>query len=201
MGQAPPAADRYAEAAHVLPRWVNYVIENWLLTCLLLAEAYLLGTLMTLGWGKDVEAPSAWGWYHCIGVVLFFAAGATAAVGAFKRHEWGFALFNFLGLLVFSSVEIWASLSERSSNLHPTPADNAVLDALGLHGASVSPTVVMVAALLPFASIYYGFSQQGRAKVNEADLVEQEQVEAARLKRKLMRAQANAEIRKAQAQG
>jgi hypothetical protein len=104
-------------------------------------------------------------------------------------------------LLVFSSVEIWASLLERSTNLHPTPADNAVLDALGLHGAPVSPTIIMVAVLLPFASIYYGFSQQGRAKVNEADLGEQEQVEAARLKRKLMRAQVNAEIRQAQAQG
>jgi hypothetical protein len=72
---------------------------------------------------------------------------------------------------------------------------------MGLHGASESPTVVMVAVLLPFASIYYGFSQQGRAKVNEADLEEQEQVEAARLKRKLIRAQATAEIRKAQARG
>jgi hypothetical protein len=92
-----PTTDRYAEAAHVLRRWVNYVIENWLLTCLLLAEAYLLGALMTLGWVRDIEAPSAWGCYHFIGVGLFFAAGATAAgvalrcsvaaVGAFKRHE------------------------------------------------------------------------------------------------------------------
>jgi hypothetical protein len=157
---------------------------------------------MTLGWVKDIEAPASWGWYHCIGVGLFFAAGfalrrSVAAVGAFKRHEGGFALFNFLGVLVFSSVEIWASLSERSSNLLPTPADNAVLDALGWHGAPISPAVVMVAVLLPFASIYYGFSQQGRAEINEADL--DEQVQAARRKR--MRAQANAEIRQAQAQG
>jgi len=51
------------------------------------------------------------------------------------------ALFNFLGLVVFSAAEIWASLSERSANLRPTPADGAVLDVLGLHGAPISPTV------------------------------------------------------------
>jgi hypothetical protein len=206
-----PARDRYEEAAHVLPRWVNFIIENWLLTFLLLAEAYLLGTLMTLGWVKDIESPGQWGWYHAIGVALFFAAGATAAgvalrcsvasVGAFKRHEWGFALFNLLGLLVFSGVEIWASLSERSANLRPTPADVAVLDALHLHGAPISPTVVMVAVLLPFASIYYGFSQQGRVHETEADLAEKKRKLAAQLDEKRMRAEANATIRATQVQG
>ncbi len=206
-----PARDRYEEAAHVLPRWVNFIIENWLLTFLLLAEAYLLGTLMTLGWVKDIESPGQWGWYHTIGVVLFFAAGATAAgvalrcsvasVGAFKRREWGFACFNFLGLVVFSGVEIWASLSERSANLLPSPADTAVLDALHLHGAPISPTVVMVAVLLPFASIYYGFSQQGRVHETEADLAERQRKLAADLEEKRMRAEANAEIRAAQARG
>jgi hypothetical protein len=107
--QAAHSQDCYEEAAHVLPKWVNYIIENWLLTCLLLAEAYLLGTLMTLGWVKDIEAPSQWDWYH----------------------------FNFLGLLVFSSVEIWASLSERSSNLLLTPADKAVLSAFNANGAPI----------------------------------------------------------------
>jgi hypothetical protein len=208
---ATDAQDRYEEASHVLPRWVNFVIENWLLTFLLLAEAYLLGTLMTLGWVKDIEAPSQWGWYHTIGIVLFFAAGATAAgvalrcsvasVGAFKRREWGFAFFNFLGLVVFSGVEIWASLSERSSNLLPTPADNAVLDAFHLHGAPISPTVVMVALLLPFASIYYGFSQQGRTRVTDADIEEKKRKLAADLEEKRLRAEANAQIRAAQAKG
>lgn len=203
--------DQYADSAHVLPGWVNFVIENMLLTCLLLAEAYLLGTLMTLGWVRNIEAPTQWGWYHAIGVGLFFAAGATAAgvalrcsvaaVGAFKRHEWGFALFNFLGLVVFSGVEIWASLSERSTNLLPTPADNAVLDALGFHGAPVSPTIIMVAVLLPFASIYYGFSQQGRSHKSAEELEAEDREEDARLHRKVRRAQQTAQVRKAQAAG
>jgi hypothetical protein len=126
---------------------------------------------------------------------------SVAAVGAFKRHEWGFALFNFLGLVVFSGVEIWASLSERSANLRPTPADVAVLDALHLHGAPISPTVVMVAVLLPFASIYYGFSQQGRVRESDADLADKKRKLAAELEEKRMRAEANAEIRAAQVRG
>jgi hypothetical protein len=203
--------DGYQEAAHVLPKWVNFIIENWLLTFLLLAEAYLLGTLMTLGWVKDIESPSTWGWYHGLGVALFFAAGATAggvalrcsvaAVGAFKRKEWGFAWFNLLGLMVFSVMEIWASLSERSQNLTPTPADEAVLNALHVHGAPISPTVVMVAILLPFASIYYGFSQQGRVRETQADLDEKKRRLAADLEEKQMRAEANAKRRAAQVQG
>jgi hypothetical protein len=123
--QATPAtqqADRYDEASHVLPKWVNFIIENWLLTFLLLAEAYLLGTLMTLGWVKDIEAPAQWGWYHTIGVVLFFATGATAAgwclqapgmgvrllqlpglSGLLKRRDLGVALRAFVELAAHSS--------------------------------------------------------------------------------------------------
>src|SRR5690348_15341570 len=108
---APPRA--HADDAHTLPGWVNFIQDNLFLSFLILAEAYLLGTLMTLGWVSDIEAPSRWGTYHGVGVVLFFLAGAMAAgvalrcsvkaAGCFSRHEWGMALFNFLGLVLFSS--------------------------------------------------------------------------------------------------
>lgn len=169
-------------AVHALPHWVVVVQDNALLTCLILAEAYLLGTLMTLGWVRSIEDVPAWGWFHGVGVVLFFAAGATAAgvalrcsvtaAAAFQRHAWGIGLFNFTGLLVFSASEIWASLSERSANLTPTPADNAVLHLLGWHGVPVSPTVVIVALLLPFASLYWGFSQQAQAPAKSMEDIE-----------------------------
>jgi hypothetical protein len=44
--------------ALTLPRWVNFIQDNLFLSFLILAEAYLLGTLMTLGWVPDIEAPS-----------------------------------------------------------------------------------------------------------------------------------------------
>lgn len=197
-------------ADHTLPRWVNVIQDNLFLSFLLLAEAYLLGTLMALGWVPDIEAPSHWGTYHAVGVVLFFSAGAMAAgvalrcsvkaAGCFQRREWGFALFNFTGLLLFSGAEIWASLSERSANLRPTPADGAVLSLMGLHGSPISPTVVVVALLLPFATLYYGFSQQ-QDRESDEDRVEKAAAEDFALKRKLARAEAQARLRQVQVAG
>jgi hypothetical protein len=199
------------DGAHVLPRWVNFIQDNLFLTFLILAEAYLLGTLMTLGWVGDIEQPEQWGAYHGLGVVLFFFAGAmaagvalrcsVAAANAFRRRDLGFALFNFLGLLVFSGAEIWASLSERSANLRPTPADTAVLNLLGVSSLPVSPTVVVVALLLPFASLYYGFSQQQRMRESDQDRADKLAQEGAALERKVLRAKKMAEVRQAQAAG
>lgn len=199
------------DGAHALPRWVNFIQDNFFLTCLILAEAYLLGTLMTLGWVPDIEQPDRWGVYHGIGVVLFFLAGAmaagvalrcsVAAASAFKRHDFGFAFFNFLGLLVFSAAEIWASLSERSANLRPTPADSAVLSLLGVTHLPFSPTVVVVALLLPFASLYYGFSQQQRTRESEEERAAKLAQEEAALDRKVLRARKMAEVRAAQVVG
>jgi len=203
-------AQRAPDDAHTLPRWVNIIQDNLFLSFLILAEAYLLGTLMTLGWVADIEAPSHWGTYHGVGVVLFFLAGAMAAgvalrcsvkaAGCFSRREWGMAVFNFLGLVLFSGAEIWASLSERSANLSPTPADKAVLSILGVSSAPVSPTVVVVAFLLPCASLYYGFSQQQRRETAE-ERAEQEVAEDFALRRKLARAEAAARRRAVQVGG
>jgi hypothetical protein len=125
---------------------------------------------------------------------------SVKAAGCFSRHEWGLALFNFLGLLLFSGAEIWASLSERSANLAPTPADKAVLAILGVSTAPVSPTVVVVAFLLPFASLYYGFSQQQRGASAE-ERAEQAAAEDFALRRKLARAEAAARRRVVQVGG
>jgi hypothetical protein len=164
---------------HTLPRWVSWVQSNLLLSFLILAEAYLLGTLMALGWVANIQDPASWGWYSGIGVVLFISVGAMIAgialqcslkaATCFSQGKWGMGLFNFLGVLVFAGCEIWASLSERSANLRPTPADAAVLHLLGISGSPVSPTIVIVALLLPFATLYFGFSQQGKAAQESED--------------------------------
>jgi hypothetical protein len=194
-----------------LPGWVNFIQDNLFLSFLILAEAYLLGTLMTLGWVPDIETPSSWGTYHGVGVVLFFLAGAMAAgvalrcsvvaASCFRRHEWGFTLFNFLGVVAFCGAEIWASLSERSANLHPTPADKAVLQLLGHSSLPVSPTVVVVSLLLPFASLYYGFSQQHVHRETAEERAAKLEEEEGQLERKLMRVRMQAQIRQVQAAG
>jgi hypothetical protein len=199
------------EGAHALPGWVNFIQDNLFLSFLILAEAYLLGTLMTLGWVPDIESPAHWGTYHGVGVVLFFLAGAmaagvalrcsVAAAAGFRRREWGFALFNFLGVVAFCGAEIWASLSERSANLHPTPADKAVLQLLGIASLPVSPTIVVIALLLPFASLYYGFSQQRAQHDTAEERAAKLEEEEARLQRKLRRAQLQGQIRQVQTAG
>jgi hypothetical protein len=125
---------------------------------------------------------------------------SVKAAGCFSRHAWGMALFNFTGLVLFSGAEIWASLSEPSANLQPTPADKAVLAILGLPAAPVSPTVVVVAFLLPFASLYYGFSRQQR-RATEEERAEQAAQEDFALRRMLARAEATARLRAVQAAG
>jgi hypothetical protein len=193
-------------AAHVaLPRWILWLQDNVLLTVLILAEAYLLGTLMTLGWVRNIEDPHGWGMYHAIGVVLFFAAGATAAgvalrcsftaAAAFQRGAWGTAFFNLFGLFIFCGAEVWASLSERSANLAPTPADVAVLNLLNLHGLPVSPTVVIIAIVFPFASLFIGFSQRPAASIESAEARRERQ------QRELDEAQHRATLRAVKAAG
>lgn len=189
-------------AAHVLPRWIQFVQQNLFLTFLILAEAYLLGDLMQRGWVKDIEQWQQWGAYRGVGVVLFFAAGACAAgialacsvkaAACFADGRWMTGLFNLFGLGLFAGSEIWASLSERSANLAPTPADQAVLSLLNVHGIPVSPTVIVVALLLPVATIYYGFSQHKE----EPETAEEQ---AARQQRKLAEAQYKAQLRQVQA--
>jgi hypothetical protein len=49
--------DVYEEASHVLPPFVNWLIDNALLPLLLIAEGYLMGSLFVRGWVSDIEQP------------------------------------------------------------------------------------------------------------------------------------------------
>lgn len=189
---------------HALPRWLHWVQTHLFLSALLLAEAYLLGDLMQRGWVGNIEQPSTWGTYHGVGVVLFFAAGAMAAgialqcsvtaAEAFQTRRPLLGLFNMLGVLVFAGSEIWASLSERSANLRPSPADQAVLSLLNVRGLPLSPTVVVVALLLPFATVFYGFSQRKPPQETAEERHERQQ-------RELEHAQHKAALREVRAAG
>jgi len=204
----PDTSDVYDEAAHVLPPVVNWITNNVLLLLLLVAEGYLMGSLFARGWVDNIEAPNNWGTYHGVGVVLFYSAGAAtaglslrssvAAAAALKRKQYGFAFFNFFTLAVLSASEIWSSFSERSFHLVTSPADRALLAFVHQPPTSaISPTLVVVSIVLPFASLSYGFSQQRKARTSAADLAD----EAANYDRKIIRARKQAELNKIRAQG
>ena len=161
-------------SAHVLPGFVAWLIDTLLLPLLLIAEGYLMGSLFARGWVSDIEAPSRWGWYHALGVLVFYAAGAaTAGLGlrasvafaaSLRARRWGFAFLTLLTVVGLSAAEIWSSFSERSFHLVASPADRAVLAFLHFPpDAGITPTLVVVSLVLPFASLTYGFSQQHKA--------------------------------------
>jgi hypothetical protein len=198
--------DPFDESLHALPQWFAWFQKTFGLSFLVLASAYLLGKLATLGWVPDINTPARWGVFDGAGVVIFFLAGVAVAgigltcsvvfVAAIKRRSWFIALVTGLGMLLFFGVEMWASLSERSGNLHPTPADLAVLAALGFHGLPpIGPTVIVVSALFPLGSLYFGFVQQRRAAVTQMQLAE----DAMAMRRRIQQAEYEAQLAEAQA--
>ena len=175
----------FDESLHALPGWFAWFQKTFGLSFLVLASAYLLGNLATLGWVPSLDTPTGWGLFRGAGVVLFFLAGVAVAgigltcsvvfVAAIRRRTWFLVFVTGVGMLVFFGVEMWASLSERSANIHATPADRAVLEALGVQGVPpMSPTAVVVALLFPLGSLYFGFVQQRRAAVTAQDLEDDE---------------------------
>jgi hypothetical protein len=199
-----PRADAFDDSLHALPAWFAAFQKTCGLSFLILASAYLLGNLATLGWVPNIDTPAGWGLFRGAGVVIFFLAGVAVAgigltcsvvfVGALKRRHAFMALTTGLGMLLFFGVEVWASLSERSTNIHPTPADLAVLQALGIKGVPpISPTAVVVALLFPLGSLFFGFVQQRRTAVTEQDLAE----DALEMERKIRLAELRARLAEA----
>jgi hypothetical protein len=198
--------DPFDESLHALPHWFAWFQKTFGLSFLVLASAYLLGKLATLGWVADINTPARWGVFDGAGVVIFFLAGVAVAgigltcsvvfVAAIKRRSGFIAIVTGIGMLLFFGVEVWASLSERSGNLRPTPADLAVLTALGFHGLPpIGPTVIVVSVLFPLGSLYFGFVQQRRAAVTSQDLWE----DRMEMERKIRQAEDEARLAEAMA--
>jgi len=198
--------DPFDESLHALPHWFAWFQKTFGLSFLVLASAYLLGKLATLGWVADINTPARWGVFDGAGVLIFFLAGVAVAgigltcsvvfVAAIKRRSAFIAFVTGIGMLLFFGVEVWASLSERSGNLRPTPADLAVLTALGFHGLPpIGPTVIVVSVLFPLGSLYFGFVQQRRAAVTSQDLWE----DRMEMERKIRQAEDEARLAEAMA--
>jgi hypothetical protein len=201
-----------------LPGWYAKFQSSFGLSFLVICSGYLMGKLATLGWVKDLQVPfgpNGWGWFNGAGVVFFFLGGLViAGIGltcsvAFVRaitvrpRQPILALFTLLGMFIFFGIEVWASLSERSEFLVATPADRAVLAALGFQGIPpISPTVVVVSLMFPLGSLYYGFVQQGKTRKSRADLEEdklsyEEELEAEKHKAELAALRAKTQANRA----
>ena len=198
----------YEQAGHVLPFLINWVIDNVLLWLLLLAEGYLMGSLLERGWVDNIESPNNWGTYHGIGVIVFYGAGIAGGglglrasvcfVQFLQSRKFFMALFNLFTVMGLTLFEIWSSFSERSFHLVASPADKAVLQFIGQPITSgISPTLVIVSIALPFMSLTYGFSQQHRSRTSSADIAD----DSIAWDRKIQKAEKQARLREVQAIG
>lgn len=205
---SPAAAhgDSFDESLHALPGWFAWFQKTFGLSFIVLAEAYLMGTLATDGWVTELSFGSVFGSFRGVGVIFFFLAGVAVAgigltcsvvfVGSIKRRQGFLAFFTGMGCLIFFAVEVWASLSERSLYILATPADLAVLSALGFRGRPpISPTILVVSLLFPLGSLFFGFVQQRRAAVTQTDIEE----DAMEMERKIRLAEMQARLEEANA--
>lgn len=206
---APPViahGDSFDESLHALPGWFAWFQKTFGLSFIVLAEAYLMGTLATDGWVTELTFSSVFGSFRGVGVIFFFLAGVAVAgigltcsvvfVGSIKRRQGFLAFFTGMGCLIFFAVEVWASLSERSLYILATPADLAVLSALGFRGRPpISPTILVVSLLFPLGSLFFGFVQQRRAAVTQSDIEE----DAMEMERKIRLAEMQARLEEANA--
>lgn len=206
---APPVVaqgDSFDESLHALPGWFAWFQKTFGLSFIVLAEAYLMGTLATDGWVTELSFGSVFGSFRGVGVIFFFLAGVAVAgigltcsvvfVGSIKRRQGFLAFFTGMGCLIFFTVEVWASLSERSLYILATPADLAVLSALGFRGRPpISPTILVVSLLFPLGSLFFGFVQQRRAAVTQTDIEE----DAMEMERKIRLAEMQARLEEANA--
>ena len=61
VGMNAPQGDAFDESLHALPGWFAWFQKTFGLSFLVLASAYLLGKLATLGWVPDINTPTSWG--------------------------------------------------------------------------------------------------------------------------------------------
>jgi hypothetical protein len=186
-----------------MPRFVTWIQDTLLLPLLMIASGYINGLMLTEGWVPNIEDPHTWGIFHGIGLGILFAAGGamgglTVRVGyklseCILQRQGGRAVFLAFGLAMLSLIEFWASFSQRAPNLHPTAADSL----LPWPPFAFSATAILIAAVLPFTSMFWGFTADDPAPkpVESAATVE------ARMQNQLLEAQYKAQIRAAQAQG
>jgi hypothetical protein len=155
---------------HSMPQWAAWLQDNVLLSVLMAAEGYIFGILLITGWVPDIQNPNTWGLFRGLGVPLFFGVGIAAgglavrcsfkAANAFTNNHWGTGTINMFGLFIVCTAEVWCSLAERSQNLQPTPADNTVLAMFNIANSSISPTIIIIAVLVPSLSLFWGFAQE-----------------------------------------
>lgn len=199
-----------SHAGHVLPEWFEWWQDHVVLSLLVIANMILGGLMFSTGIVRDIETPQEWGHFHTIIFIAFFAAG-TGLAGVVLRASAGFiraaragwgrvweALLNLLVIALFLPIEIWASLTQRSTTRVFTPADTWALEMIGHPDWPISPTVLALAVAGPLILAVWGIVTRN-AEDEEADY-ETDEERATRERRELAEAEHKARLARVKAQ-
>jgi len=174
------------QSMHALPTWFAWFQRTFGLSFLVLCSAYLMGKLATIGWVQDLYNPMGWGWFNGAGVVFFFFGGVAISGIAltcsltfaqtimhrpFTVGHFITAVFTLVGMLVFFGIEVFASMAERSVNIVATRLDQWIWQLFAV-SVPLTPTMIVVSLMFPLGSMYFGFVQQGRQRLTQADVAE-----------------------------
>lgn len=186
------------------PRWYEAIQRHAFIPAIILVEGIVYGLMFT--WGlAPAGSWETWDWTTRAMVAVMFVAGflcggmvlrcSLKSAISFSRGNWGFGVFNFLGIVLFIVPEIWAGIVERSGGFPPTPPDRVLLEWLGYDPttAVVLPSVIAIAVLPAIVGLYYGFSEEStaeedpdeierRARIQEVKLAAAQRLRAARVK-------------------
>lgn len=187
------------------PGWYAAIQQQLFIPAIILVEALVYGTMFT--WGL---APSGswdtWDWatrglvavmfvggFLCGGMVLRCSLKSAACFG---RGSYGFALFNFLGILLFVGPEIWAGIVERSQGFPLTTPDRLLLQSLGItpDQSVIAPSVLVIAVLPALVGLFYGFSEEKAESEDPAEIEKRAAIQEAKVR-------AKARVRNARALG
>ena len=200
-------ADHQSVAHATMPSFVVWVQDNILLTLLILASGFVNMNMLITGLVKNIEDPSSWGAFLTLEIIALAAAGlglgglslriSYKIAVCYVARQWGRVVFLALGMATMAFIEFWAAFSQRAANIPSSPADNTVLSLFNIHNPNISFTAILIALVIPFASIFWGFAADDPApKVIESadDLQRRHDNEYAtqQHKSRMMAAKANA---------
>lgn len=178
---------------HALPGWFVRFQDTAGLSLLILALMGINGIVYASGVVPDVEKPATWGVFGTVLFVLFFAAG-TAMPGVALRAgagmflgEWYRRLACLLVSLLFFTLEIWCSITERSLNTITSPADKWLLAAVGQPGLPFSPTVLVISFAISLIVVVWGLVTGVSAVESAADVAYREELKTIKAKAKAER--------------
>lgn len=193
------------EPAHVLPVWFEFMRRHVVLSLLILAEFVVNAGLVVRLVVSDMNHPETWTWYQWVSAVVLAPAiglavsGVALALSQTASDSFGSGkimrgIFTLVGLLGFASVEVWASLVERSDTVKPSSADNLIFSWIGAPSSALTPSVIVFAFLLPLAVVFVGFT-------NKPPVLEDEETWEEKQRRRVREAEYKAQVRAAAARG